>query len=155
MPEITLKHYTDSVYYDIEQTAKYCRALGAQLIEAIYPGITADEVASLDAIYCNPQICQRDLAKLILKDRPATGRVLDSLEKKGLINRFGDTKNNRLVRRAQVTAKGIQTLKEVTEKLNPTYDFILKTVAEEEKIILRKMLKKMRESLSEVVKMQI
>lgn len=44
--------------------------------------VTPDEFYALDAIMLNEGICQRELAKLILKDRPNTGRILDSLEKK-------------------------------------------------------------------------
>ena len=97
MPKV--KHYIDSIYYDVELTAYAMRMLGRQLFENLNLGITLAEHAALDTIFCNAGICQRDLAKLILTDRANTGRILDSLEEKGLITRFVDLKNNRLVKK--------------------------------------------------------
>lgn len=54
----------------------------------MYPGISGECFAALDTISCNKGICQRDLAKLILKDRANTGRILNSLEEKGFIKRY-------------------------------------------------------------------
>ena len=93
------EHYTDSIYYQLEQTAKYCKYLGMQIFQKLDLPISLDEFVILDILIDNEEICQRDLAKLILKDRPCTGRLLNSLEEKGFIERFDDTKNNRLVKK--------------------------------------------------------
>ena len=69
------EHYTDSIYYQLEQTAKYCRALGIQMFQNLNIPLTMDEFVALDVIQANDGICQRELAKLILKDRPNTGRI--------------------------------------------------------------------------------
>lgn len=95
----TKKHYTDSIYYDIELTARIMKLLGTQVFENLKIGITPEEHAALDTIFCHPGICQRDLAKLILKDRANTGRILHSLESKNLITRTIDMKNNRLIKK--------------------------------------------------------
>ena len=72
--------------------------------------LTMDEFVALDVIQANDGICQRELAKLILKDRPNTGRILNSLEEKGYVERFVDTKNNRLVRKMILTEEGIEKI---------------------------------------------
>ena len=69
---VDCEHYTDSIYYQLEQTAKYCRYLGMQMFQKLQLPVTLDEFAALDTILINEGICQRDLAKLILKDRPNT-----------------------------------------------------------------------------------
>ena len=79
------EHYTDSIYYQLEQTAKYCKYLGMQIFQKLDLPISLDEFVILDILIDNEEICQRDLAKLILKDRPCTGRLLNSLEEKGFI----------------------------------------------------------------------
>ena len=117
MTQAEIKHYTNTLYYDLELTAIYCRMLGSQLIEKIYPNMNDYELRALDAIYCHPKICQRDLAKLILKDRANTGRIVDSLERKGFIKRYNDTKNKRLVKKLEITEEGTQVLYVVSEKL--------------------------------------
>ena len=129
--------------------------LGSQLIEKIYPNMNDYELRALDAIYCHPKICQRDLAKLILKDRANTGRIVDSLERKGFIKRYNDTKNKRLVKRLEITEEGTQVLYVVSEKLEPTYKMISQVISQEEIDDIRQKLKKLRESLSQAVEMQI
>lgn len=67
-----VEHYTDSIYYELEKTARYCRFLGVQVFDKLGVDINPSEYATLDTISCNPGLCQRDLAKLILKDRANT-----------------------------------------------------------------------------------
>ena len=93
------KHYINSIYYQLELTAKYCKYLGSQLIKKINVPITLDEVVTLDTIATNGEMSQRDLAKLILKDRSSTGRILSSLEDRGFVKRTADTKNNRFIKK--------------------------------------------------------
>ena len=111
------KHFTDSIYYDLEQTARLMKKSANQLFEKIDMGLNFDEYTVLDTISCNAGICQRDLAKLILKDRANTGRILDTLEEIGLITRFIDTKNNRLVKKMGITEKGLKKLKEISDRI--------------------------------------
>ncbi len=149
------EHYTDSIYYQLEQTAKYCRYLGIQMFQNLNIPLTMDEFVALDVIQVNNGICQRELAKLILKDRPNTGRILNSLEEKGYVERFVDTKNNRLVRKMTLTESGKKVTKEVTEIVKNHIDNLPKVFSDEDKAILMSSLKKFRESLEKEVAMKI
>lgn len=122
MEDKIVKHFTDSIYYELEKTAKVLRLLGTQVFEKIGAGIGADEHAALDTISCNPDICQRDLAKLILKDRANTGKIINSLEEKKLIERCIDTKNNRLVKKVKTTQKGEETLAYINNQLEKMFN---------------------------------
>ena len=97
------EHYTDTIFYQIELTAKYCKMLGAQVFELYKTGISVEEYTVLDTLLSHPELCQRDLAKLILKDRANTGKLLDGLEKKGLVTRKLAIKNNRPVKIIEIT----------------------------------------------------
>ena len=112
-----LKHYTDTLNYELEKTARVMRILGIQLMEKLKIDLMLDEYVALDIVSCHQGICQRDLAKLIIKDRANTGRILNSLEEKGLITRFVDTKNNRLVRKMAITEKGYKILISINKKV--------------------------------------
>ena len=101
------KHFTDTIFYQIELTARYTKMLGAQLFGKLGVGLTPEEFSTLDTIASNSDLCQRDLAKLLLKDRANTGKLLDSLESKGLIERVLAVKNNRPVKIVKVTDKGL------------------------------------------------
>ena len=149
------KHFTDSIYYDLEQTARLMKKSANQLFEKIDMGLNFDEYTVLDTISCNAGICQRDLAKLILKDRANTGRILDTLEEMGLITRFIDTKNNRLVKKMGITEKGLKKLKEISDRIESHFTNTTKSFSEEELDALQLTLRRFKNSIEEFVKMNI
>jgi len=147
--------YTDSLYFDVQQTAKYCKMLGLQFFAKIESLITSEEFVVLDVVSKTPDICQRDLAKILLRDRANTGRLLESLEKKELIQRIVDVKNNRLVKRILLTEKGLKTITETREIMYPIFDKISIQFTEEELSEAKRILKKMRDIYQEIVELKI
>ena len=150
-----LKHYTESIHFDIEQTARVMKLMANQLFNKLNFDIMPDEYCALDVISCHDEICQRDLAKLIFKDRANTGRILNSLEQKELITRFVDTKNNRLVRKMQVTQKGYDKLSEVNKVFEEYLLKVKSNFSQEEVDNLQLMLRKFRLSLEESLELNI
>ena len=153
--DLKIMHYTDSPSYELELTSKYCKALLIKLFNQVCSEISPEEFAVLDTVSCHRGLCQRDLAKLILRDRANTGRVLDSLEKKGFIVRSNDTKNNRLVRIVNITPSGEVILNELTLRFQPIHEKMCKIFSKEDLLILSASLKKVREAISQIVDMQI
>lgn len=149
------KHYTDSIYYDIELTARIMKLLGVQVFEKLQIGITPEEHAALDTIFCHPEICQRDLAKLILKDRANTGRILNSLEEKKLITRVVDIKNNRLIKKMIITDEGNKKLAETNNKIKAHLQNVSCKFTEDEIEKLQETLRAFRKNLEELVNMNI
>ena len=149
------QHYTESIFYQFEQTAKYCRYLGVQVFQKLNMSVTPDEFSALDVIMLNEGICQRELAKIILKDRPSTGRILDSLEKKGYVERFVDTKNNRLVRRVKLTDNDKTVTEDTSNKLRDYISHLPKVFSDEDKEKLKDLIIRFRESLEQEVEMKI
>ena len=80
---------------------------------------------------------------------------MDSLEEKGFITRFIDVKNNRLVKKMGITEKGLLKLEEVNEKFEQLFQDLEKTVNKKEIEKTQKSLKKLRETLLEIVNMNI
>lgn len=157
MDKKVVKHFTDSIYYELEKTARVLKMLGIQVFEKIGSEIAADEHAALDTISCNPDICQRDLAKLILKDRANTGKILNSLEGKGLIQRCIDTKNNRLVKKTKITPKGEATLADINDKLEDMFNQqrILSKISKEDIEKIQASIRRLRMSFEELIDMKI
>ena len=122
-------HYTDSIHYELEQTSRLMKKVTTQLFEKLEIGLSIDEYAALDTVSVNAGICQRDLAKLILKDRANTGRILDSLEQKGFITRFIDTKNNRLVKKMGITERGLKELDTINKKVKQYLESVTKKIS--------------------------
>lgn len=150
-----LKHYTDTLNYELEKTARVMRILGIQLMEKLKIDLMLDEYVALDIVSCHQGIYQRDLAKLIIKDRASTGRILNSLEEKGLITRFVDTKNNRLVRKMAITEKGYKILISINKKVESYVAETKRVVSEDELDGLYLSLKKLREKLEEMIELKI
>ena len=148
-------HYTDTIQYELEQTARLMRKLALQLFDSLKMELSVDECVALDTVSCNPNICQRDLSKLILKDRANTGRIISSLEEKELIERNVDTKNNRLVKKLNISEKGKEILQKISHKLKSYMENVTTTISHEEISKMRDILKVFRLNLEKVVEMNI
>ena len=155
LEEMNFEHYTQSIFYDLEFTTKYIKRMGYNFCNELDMKIGPEEVLALDIIYLNPGICRRDLAKKLLKDRAGTGRVLLQLEAKGFVERFVDTKGNRLVRKMKLTESGKDMLKLATDKIEPYVRKIKEAFSEEDKNQLKNLLDKLRRILAENVTTQI
>ena len=106
------KHCIHSLFYDLEQTSRVCRAFAeSHFKNNINYDITLDEFIILETVFCYPDICQRDLAKLILKGTSHTSKLLNTLQKKNYIKRVLDTKNNRIVNKIIITDLGAEVYK--------------------------------------------
>lgn len=150
------EHFTDTLYYDLEKTVRLFRCFSNEFFKRLDLELTSDEFITLDTILYNSGICQRDLAKLILKDRATTGRLLDSLEGKKLITRFIDMKNNRLVRKMGVTEEGKVVFDRIQAKLKiAIHNANADMVPDKDIEFVRKTLKKIRDNFKQIVDMQI
>lgn len=148
-------HFTETIFYQIELTAKYTKMLGQQVFEKFNVDLTIEEFSVLDVLVCSDRPCQRDLAKLILKDRANTGKLLDSLEKKGLIERKLSIKNNRPVKFVKITPKGIEERKKITEKIHPHFESVREQINNSDLAKIGDLLKKLRNILDETLEIQI
>lgn len=149
------EHYTDTIFYQIELTAKYCKLLGQQAFEQLQAGINLEDYAVLDTLITNKNMCQRDLAKLILKDRANTGKLLDSLEKRGLIKRKLSIKNNRPVKIIEITPDGEKKVEYAASRLRPHYWEVMDTINHKDIGKVGGLLKDLRKILKETIEIQI
>ena len=155
MTDNGIGHYTDSIHYELEQTSRLMNMLTNQLFKKLELSITFDEYIALDTVSINAGICQRDLAKLILKDRANTGRILNELEQKGFITRFIDTKNNRLVKKIGITETGLQELNSINNKIKTYLSGVTKRIPPEDVDKVRYILRAFRLELDKIVETNI
>lgn len=147
--------FTQSVFYKISQLSIYIEKLAQNFFEIRNVDITHDEFCALNCILNYPNICQRDIAKLLLRDRVRTGRILNSLEDKGYIKRTNNTKNNRLVRLVSITKKGEDFYKKQFYIMNKVMEKLLEKFPEEKMIELKGSLEKLENSMAEIVEFNI
>ncbi len=115
--------FTKSLYYQLKLTEKYFKMLGKYIEMKLDLPITLDEMCVLHTIYKHSgEIHQRDLAKIILKDRGNTGRLLDVLEKDGFIERKETTKNKRQAKVISITESGIDVVNECYGIIEPIFN---------------------------------
>jgi DNA-binding MarR family transcriptional regulator len=115
--------FINSLYYQIKLTEKCSKMLAKQLEDNLELEITLDELTALATISMhNGEIHQRDLAKILLKDRANTGRMLNNLDKNGYIKRVEKTKNKRQANMINLTEKGTKTLDKLTDIIRPMFD---------------------------------
>lgn len=155
MTDNGIGHYTDSIHYELEQTSRLMNMLTNQLFKKLELSITFDEYIALDTVSINAGICQRDLAKLILKDRANTGRILNELEQKGFITRFIDTKSNRLVKKMGITETGLQELNSINNKIKTYLSGVTKRIPPEDVDKVRDILRAFRLELDKIVETNI
>ncbi len=155
MTDNGIGHYTDSIHYELEQTSRLMNMLTNQLFKKLELSITFDEYIALDTVSINAGICQRDLAKLILKDRANTGRILNELEQKGFITRFIDIKNNRLVKKMGITETGLQELNSINNKIKTYLSGVTKRIPPEDVDKVRNILRAFRLELDKIVETNI
>lgn len=149
------EHFRNTIFYQIELTARYCKLLGAQVFEQFNVGLSVEEYSILDTLMAEQELCQRDLAKLILKDRANTGKLLDGLEKKGLIIRKLSMKNNRPVKLIEITEKGIKQAEDAAAKIRPHYVAIKEQIDNSDIARVGELLAELRNVLGEILKIQI
>ena len=153
--KIDIPHYTEGIFYELQRTARVLKVHAEQFFMELKLGITPEEYSTLDVIMCNSNICQRDLARMLLKDRANTGRILDKLEEKKLITRTLDTKNNRLVKMISITSAGVQTVTEVNNAIISRFSGISSCISREEVETIRESLATFRKTVEKFIQNRI
>ena len=144
--------YADTIFFNIEQIAKYIQE---DYLKKYNNEITHDEFRAMGIISCNPDICQRDLAKLILRDSVRTGRILDSLEKKGFVERYQDAKGKRLVKKMKLTKSAEEFYAKTLEKVHKGTTEFFKIFSNKQLSELHNSLKLLHEKLKETVEIEV
>ena len=149
------ERFTDTFYYDLELTTKFLRLFSVEFFKKLNTKLSQDEYVTIETILCNAGICQRDLAKIILKDRANTGKLLDSLERKGYITRQLSIKNNRPVKIVSITEAGVNKAEEVTGKIRPHMEVVKSRIDNSDIARVGDLLKELRNVLDETLEIQI
>ena len=147
--------YENTLFYQINSCAKYFNKLFDQFFDELSMGLTSSEHLALGIIMETKDCCQRDLAKIILKDRANTGKLVNNLEQKGLIKIELKIKNNRPVKILSITKHGQNLWQSATDIIKPSIDKIKEKISDKEIEELIKTLKNFRKIVEKTVKVNI
>ena len=147
--------YARTFPYLVDKASVYIRLRGSSLLGELGADITLEQFITLDAISANNEVCQRDLAKILLKDRSNVTRIINILENKGLITRETTNKGKRAVKITHLTKKGVAVMDQLADKMKQDLNSLMAEFDSEELLITEKVLKGITEKISQKVKIQI
>lgn len=150
-----LNCYADRLPYKIEKAAIYMKLRGSYILNSFDAGLSIDQFITLETIAFNPGICQRDLSKIVLKDRSNVTRILNILENRELITRELSVKGRRPIKTMKLTEKGDEIIKKYSSPLQKDMDIFLSDFSEEELEVVKKGLDRIITKISETVSIQI
>ena len=110
-------NYTKTLPYELDLTSRVLHEVMVLFFKNNKFPISLDEFIVLDSIYMNPEIIQIQIAKIILKGRGHTGKLLKSLEEKNIITRNPIMKNSKVVIEIKISDYGIKTYKAIDKKV--------------------------------------
>lgn len=147
--------YAGTLSYLIDKTSIYLRLRGSILLAELGADITLEQFITLDAISVCKNLCQRDLAKILLKDRSNVTRILNILEHKGLIQRITVSKGNRIVKSAELTKAGYEMLNKTQNKMKNDFNELMSNFSASDLKTLEKVLNEISSKISEKASIQI
>ena len=103
----------------------------------------------------NGDIHQRDIAKMLFKDRANTGKMLNKLEEKGYIEKFEKVRNKRQVNILTLTEEGLKTIEYMRLELEPIFNGIEKRISREDEKIAKRHLQNVRDVITEAIELDI
>lgn len=127
-----------------------------QLEETLNLPITIDEFTILNIIdEHNGDINQRDIAKMLFKDRANTGKMLSKLEEKGYITKKEETRNKRQVNILTITKDGQEIIKTIRSEISPIFERIGKRTSKEDELIAKRHMQNIRDIITESIEIDI
>ncbi len=148
-------NYTEGMFFQIRLTSRYLTLMGNQAFEKLNFPISFEEYMILDTIAYNEGICNRDLARMLLRDRSNIGKITSELEAKKLLKIKPDIRNNRTIKKLMITPSGIKLCNEMYIKLEPYINSFNNSIKKEEREMMCTILQKCRKVLDEIVETQI
>lgn len=142
MSKIKANHYTETLIYSIDLTLKKLKVELNQYISSLSPHITSEQFAVLDTIYGQDNICQQDVAKILMKDKSNIKRLVEILEEKAYLIRSVGRKNNRLVNYLTITAEGRNVIDINMPKIKQFLENRLQNISDEELSWLKNIIAK-------------
>ena len=101
---------------NIEQVARLGRHSASKFFDKNSNlSVSFNDFLILEALFDNPDIHQRNLAKILVRSVANLSRELDRLEKRGLVERTVDVKDRRTVKTLKLSEAGQQVYQKACE----------------------------------------
>lgn len=105
----------------IKEIAVYVNILNSRIKKSFFDrlqkngiNVTPEQYLVLDILWEKQSLSQQNIADIIQKDKNSVTKIIDSLEKKNLVNRIVDKKDRR-INKIELTQEGLALEKITTE----------------------------------------
>lgn len=106
----------DTLICNIEQVARLGRHSASKFFDKNSNlSVSFNDFLILEVLFDNPDIHQRNLAKILVRSVANLSRELDRLEKRGLVERTVDVKDRRTVKTLKLSEAGQQVYQKACE----------------------------------------
>lgn len=146
MNKIQANHYTETLIYKIDMALKNIKLELNQYILTLPPYISSEQFAVLDTIYGKRDICQQDVAKILLKDKSNIKRLVEILEEKGYVIRTAVRKNNHTVNYLTITLEGKNIIDNNMPKIKQYLEKRLSGISETQLEMLKNIIDKFNQN---------
>ena len=119
--------------------------------DALPSGMTISQLSTIGFLYFSQQgdVYQKDIESFFKLRRSTVSSQLDTLEKKGLIQRVPVSHDARL-KKLVLTEEGLRISGQVLLVLEQMNDFMLPGLSQEETVVLTNLLRKIEQNLSRI-----
>ncbi len=137
-----MRLYEDCVVYLLAKAYQY--AHGVVKLRLVNYGLTPIQQLVLGALYQDEGISAGDLGKRLLLDPATLSGIMDRMVEAGWIVKETDPADKRLLR-IYVTEKAKMLTETLTEERDKANEEILRNLSLEEKVLLKRLLKDLRD----------
>jgi len=113
--------------------------------------LTPEQFLVMDTLWDEGVLSQQKIADIIFKDKNSVTKLIDALEKKGLVNRIFD-KSDRRLNQIHITERAIIIKEEITKIALESTDGIIRDIPKEELLIFINVLNKMAKNIDSLEK---
>ena len=108
--------------------------------------LTAEQFLVMDTLWDEGIMSQQEIADIIHKDKNSVTKLIDALEKKGLVIRIAGEEDRRQ-KMIHLTEKAVEVKEAITKIAIESTDHIIKDIPKEELISFIKVLHKMADNI--------
>jgi MarR family transcriptional regulator, organic hydroperoxide resistance regulator len=143
-------HISNAVGYKVNKANSALRTYFQMMINESGNSITPEQWGTINYLIYNPGIIQTELSRIAKRDRTSVTRMLDGMEKKGLIIRKKDSRDRRVFRiyPTEKAKKIYDSIFPYVEKFNNTIKEIL---SEQECVILTEKLDLITDHINKII----
>jgi DNA-binding MarR family transcriptional regulator len=110
----------ENTLFNLAFTAKEIQLAFKRFAAEMSVDVPAEAMGILLAVYYKSDLIQQDIAEIVKKDKSAVLRHIDSLEKKGLVQRVTDA-NDKRRNVINITDEGKRFIAEINDKANELF----------------------------------